>query len=47
MIKRMDDDAKVVVFGLDGATWDVLMPWVRQGMLPTLKKLIGGGVHGT
>jgi len=43
----MDDDAKVVVFGLDGATWDVLMPWVRQGMLPTLKKLIGGGVHGT
>jgi predicted AlkP superfamily phosphohydrolase/phosphomutase len=31
---------KVVVIGLDGATWDLLKPWADQGELPTLKKLM-------
>lgn len=34
---------KVVVVALDGATFDVLDPWIAQGQLPTLKRLIEGG----
>ncbi len=30
--------APVVVIGLDGATWDLLVPWMEQGELPNLKK---------
>lgn len=38
---------KVFVLGLDGATWDVLGPLVRQGLLPNLSALMGRGSHGT
>lgn len=31
---------KVLVVGLDGATWDVIIPFVEQGKLPTFKKLL-------
>lgn len=37
---------KVCVLGLDGATWDLLLPWVREGFLPTLKKLMESGTYG-
>jgi predicted AlkP superfamily phosphohydrolase/phosphomutase len=30
---------KVIVIGLDGATFTVLQPWIDQGLLPTLKKM--------
>ncbi len=30
----------VVVIGLDGATWDLLAPWVRDGELPHLKAFL-------
>ena len=39
-------DKKVIVIGLDGATWDLMKPWVEAGMLPTFKKLMENGVHG-
>jgi len=35
---------RVFVVGLDAATWDLLMPWVDGGALPTLRRLIDGGV---
>jgi len=38
--------SKVLVIGLDGATWDLLKHWVEEGRLPTLKKLMKEGVHG-
>jgi predicted AlkP superfamily phosphohydrolase/phosphomutase len=38
--------SKVLVIGLDGATWDLLKCWIEEGRLPTLKKLIEEGVHG-
>jgi len=38
---------KVVVIGLDGATWDLLKPWADNGELPALKKLMENGVWGT
>ena len=30
---------KVLIIGLDGATWDLIKPWVDKGELPTWKKL--------
>ena len=37
---------KVVVIGLDGATWDLIKPWVEGGKLPTFKKLMENGIYG-
>lgn len=38
---------KTILIGLDGATWDNLMPWIKQGKLPFFKELIETGVHAT
>lgn len=40
-----DKMSKVLVLGLDGATWDLLRQWIEEGRLPTLKKLMEEGVH--
>jgi len=37
---------KVLIIGLDGATWDLMKPLTEKGKLPTLRKLIDEGVHG-
>jgi len=37
---------KVLVIGLDGATWDVLDPWISDGSLPHLAKLRQSGSWG-
>lgn len=37
---------RVVVVGLDGATWDLLRPWAEQGALPTVQRLMGEGSWG-
>ncbi len=37
---------KVLVIGLDGATWDLIKPWADKGELPTFKKLMENGVWG-
>ena len=34
------------IIGWDGATWDLIKPWVAEGKLPNIAKLINGGVHG-
>jgi predicted AlkP superfamily phosphohydrolase/phosphomutase len=36
-------DAKVLVIGLDGATLDLILPWVAEGRLPALGRLMGTG----
>jgi predicted AlkP superfamily phosphohydrolase/phosphomutase len=38
--------AKVLVIGLDGATFDLLKPWLAEGCMPNLQKLIRNGVSG-
>ena len=43
----MKDRPKVLVIGLDGATWDLIKPWAEEGELPTIKKLMDSGVYGT
>lgn len=37
---------KVLVIGLDGATWNLIMPWVDQGKLPTIERLNTDGCWG-
>ena len=37
---------KVIVIGLDGATWDLMKPWAEKGILPTFKRLMENGVYG-
>jgi predicted AlkP superfamily phosphohydrolase/phosphomutase len=38
---------KVMVLGLDGATWDVLEPMIQEGLLPNLARLREQGAWGT
>lgn len=38
---------RVVVIGLDGATWDLLDPWIEEGDLPNLEALCRRGAAGT
>jgi predicted AlkP superfamily phosphohydrolase/phosphomutase len=35
---------KILVIGLDGATWDLLDPWMAKGELPQLRRLRDEGV---
>jgi predicted AlkP superfamily phosphohydrolase/phosphomutase len=37
---------KLLILGIDGATFDLILPWVEAGHLPNLAALIEGGVHG-
>jgi predicted AlkP superfamily phosphohydrolase/phosphomutase len=39
-------NVKVLIIGLDGATWDLIKPWAEEGKLPTFKKLMGEGAWG-
>jgi predicted AlkP superfamily phosphohydrolase/phosphomutase len=38
--------ARVLILGLDGATWQVLEPWARAGRLPHLARLMARGAWG-
>ena len=37
---------RVLVVGLDGATFDLIRPWAAAGCLPALARLMQEGVHG-
>jgi predicted AlkP superfamily phosphohydrolase/phosphomutase len=45
--KQSDGPNKVLVLGLDGATFDLIKPWAAAGYLPTLKRLMEEGAHGS
>jgi predicted AlkP superfamily phosphohydrolase/phosphomutase len=40
------DLAKVFVIGLDGATFDLLQPWIEEGELPNLRRTIEDSSYG-
>ncbi len=40
----MDKKRRVLIIGLDGATFDLLLPLIEQGHMPVLKSLIARGV---
>lgn len=37
---------RVILLGLDGATYDLFRPWAEQGLMPNLKSLMEQGVWG-
>ncbi len=37
---------KVIILGLDGATFDLIKPWIKEGKLPNFRKIIKNGTHG-
>jgi predicted AlkP superfamily phosphohydrolase/phosphomutase len=37
---------RVLVIGLDGATLDLILPWVDEGKLPAFAKILAGGTSG-
>src|ERR1700757_2394980 len=40
------ENPKIVIIGLDAATWDLMGPWIEEGRLPNLANLVGSGVRG-
>ena len=40
------ENFRVLVIGLDGGTFDLILPWVQKGHLPVFKKLMEEGVWG-
>jgi predicted AlkP superfamily phosphohydrolase/phosphomutase len=43
----MTEKPRLMMIGLDGATFDVIRPLVAQGRLPVLGRLMAEGAHGT
>jgi len=39
-------DLKVALIGVDGITWDVILPMVNQGGLPNISRLMDEGAYG-
>lgn len=37
---------RVIIIGLDGATWDLLKPWADNDFLPSIKEVVENGVWG-
>ena len=46
MTPSHNKDARLFVIGLDGATFDLLRPWMRAGELPNLHGLVQSAVSG-
>ena len=38
---------RVIIIGIDGATFDLISPWVEAGLLPTFKRLMAQGAWGS
>src|SRR5918993_6123991 len=38
--------SRVFIVGWDGATFDLIRPWIDDGRLPNLARVIANGVHG-
>lgn len=43
---KMKRKARVFVIGLDGATFDLILPWIKEGRLPSLSYMMKNGVYG-
>ena len=39
-------DRPILVFGIDGSSWDVMMPIIESGRMPNLEKLMKRGTYG-
>lgn len=43
---RPNEPPRLVILGLDGATWDLITPWAEAGGLPNLASLMEKGLKG-
>ena len=43
---RTPAENRLIVIGLDGATFDVLDPYFRRGALPVMAGMVSGSAHG-
>lgn len=43
--QRYHSHYKTLIIGLDGATFDLMLPWIEEGRLPHLRKLIREGAY--
>jgi len=43
---KMSEKARIFVIGLDGATFDLILPWIRKGSLSSLSYMMENGVYG-
>lgn len=41
-----EDAPRVIVLGIDGGTWDVMVPMIEAGELPNVARLYKSGIHG-
>lgn len=41
-----ESQARVLIIGLDSATFNLIEPWAAQGLLPNLARLMRDGAHG-
>jgi predicted AlkP superfamily phosphohydrolase/phosphomutase len=46
MVRQYRMNNRVLIIGIDGATFDIIKPLVSEGRLPTFKQLVEGGTHG-
>jgi len=42
----MSEKKRVLIIGLDGATFDLILPWVKDGKLPSFWLIMKNGVYG-
>jgi len=42
----MNKKKRIMIIGLDGATFNLIKQWIKEEKLPTFKKLLDNGVHG-
>jgi predicted AlkP superfamily phosphohydrolase/phosphomutase len=45
-VERGSNPNRVLIIGLDGATFDLAKPWIQEGELPTMTWLLENGTHG-
>lgn len=45
-MRKKTFDRKVFLVGLDGATFDLITPWVNEGLLPNFARIMRGGSYG-
>lgn len=45
MINQTSPPGRILVIGLDGATFDLIKPWAAEGRLPALSCLMNQGAH--
>ena len=42
----MGEIKRVIVIGMDGASWNILEPLVKEGKLPAIERLMKSGCYG-